>query len=168
MHECASRHALAPSKRAPEFRYFLGRNCRMMAAPAHFLRWVDAHPSDRDVAPRNLAGSQPIFLGRGWDVRSTTGMPCPYRRVRRAAPAPRALLAHAVLQWRPHTSISDQGRAGTACCSGQRAHSADANSWRIAPSVCSDLISDRDKDRTRRNLAGSRFLTAFLFELEFA
>ena len=121
--------------------------CRMMAAPAHFLRWVDAHPSDRDVAPRNLAGSQPISFGRGWDVRSTTGMPCPYRRVRRAAPAPRALLAHAVLQWRPHTSISDQGRADTACCSGQRVHSADANSWRIAPSVCSDLIFDRDRSQ---------------------
>jgi hypothetical protein len=55
-----------------------------------------------------------------------------------------APLAHAVLQQRSDKSIAEQGRAGTASCSGRRAHSADTNSWRITPSVCSDLISDRD------------------------
>ena len=38
-----------------------------------------------------------------------------------------------------------QGRAGTTSCSGRRVHSADTNSWRITPSVSSDLISDRDR-----------------------
>ena len=44
-----------------------------------------------------------------------------------------------------HISLSEQGYAGTGGCSGRRAHSPDTNSWRITPSVCSDLISDRDR-----------------------
>jgi transposase InsO family protein len=52
---------------------------------------------------------------------------------------------HALLQRRTHTSVSGQGRAPTAGCSCRRTHSADTNSWRIAPSICSDRISDRDR-----------------------
>ena len=61
------------------------------------------------------------------------------RHLRHCAP-----FIHAVLQRRSDTSISEQGRAGTTSCSNLRAHSANANSWRITPPVCSDLISDRD------------------------
>ena len=32
------------------------------------------------------------------------------------------------------------------------AHSADTNSWRITPSICSDLISDRDTPRRQAKL----------------
>jgi hypothetical protein len=46
------------------------------------------------------------------------------------------------------TSISEQGRAGTTRCSGRQAYSANTNSWRITPPVCSDFISDRE-DRAR-------------------
>jgi hypothetical protein len=42
-------------------------------------------------------------------------------------------------------SVSGQGHAHTASRSGRRTHSAHTNSWRIAPSIRSDLISDRDK-----------------------
>ena len=38
--------------------------------------------------------------------------------------------------------------------SGHRTHSADTNSWRVTPSICSDLISDRDSrpiDRSSHN-----------------
>jgi hypothetical protein len=41
--------------------------------------------------------------------------------------------------------ISEQGRADFEKHSGRRTHSADANSRRTTPSVCSDLISDRDR-----------------------
>jgi hypothetical protein len=55
----------------------------MMPRP-RIMRWVDAHASDRDVAPGNLAGSQPISLGRVWDVLSMAGMRlasnCLYRK----------------------------------------------------------------------------------------
>jgi hypothetical protein len=47
-------------------------------------------------------------------------------------------------------SVSGQGRAHTAGCSGRRTHSADTNSRRIAPSICSDLISDRHTARQGR------------------
>ena len=43
--------------------------------------------------------------------------------------------------------VPAQGCAGPAGCSGRRPHSPDTNSRRITPSVCSDLISDKDKDR---------------------
>jgi transposase InsO family protein len=54
----------------------------------------------------------------------------------------------------PGPTISKQGRAGTTSRSGHRAHSTDANSWRITPSVCSGLIFDRD---TVSNRTRSRF-----------
>jgi transposase InsO family protein len=45
---------------------------------------------------------------------------------------------------RSHTLVSEQRRASAAGRSGGWAHSAGANSRRITPLLCSDLISDRD------------------------
>ena len=72
-------------------------------------------------------------------------MPRSCRRLRRATPAPHTPFVHAILQWRSHTSISEQGCADTAGRPSCRTHSADANSRRTTPSVRSDLISDRDR-----------------------
>jgi integrase-like protein len=73
------------------------------------------------------------------------------------------LILYGVLQWRKNTPFPEQGCAGTAGCSGHRANSSDSNSRRITPSVCSDLISDRDRiykvtlveGRPRRGTDGS-------------
>src|ERR1700730_8311722 len=54
------------------------------------------------------------------------------------------LILYGILQWRENTPFAEQGCAGTTGCSGHRAHSSDTNSRRVTPSVCSDLISDRD------------------------
>ena len=51
----------------------------------------------------------------------------------------------APLQQRENTPIPEQGRATAAGCSGHRTHSSDSNSRRITPSLCSDLISDKDR-----------------------
>jgi hypothetical protein len=45
---------------------------------------------------------------------------------------------------RENTPFPEQGCAGATRCSGHRVHSSDSNSRRTTPSVCSDLISDRD------------------------
>src|ERR1700730_15198337 len=52
-----------------------------------------------------------------------------------------------LLQWREDTPLAEQRCAGTAGCSGRWAHSREPNSRRITPSVCSDLIYDRDNRR---------------------
>ena len=56
-------------------------------------------------------------------------------------------LIHAVLQRRTHASFSEQRCANPTSRSGRRTHSAHTNSWRIEPSICSDLISDRQMGR---------------------
>src|SRR6202043_1441193 len=65
------------------------------------------------------------------------------------------LILYGILQWRENTPFAEQGCAGTTGCSGHRAHSSDTNSRRITPSVCSDLISDRDKLVLRRRASSS-------------
>jgi hypothetical protein len=42
--------------------------------------------------------------------------------------------------------ITEQGCAGIACHPDRRPGSAAANLGRIAPSICPDLVSDRDRD----------------------
>ena len=79
------------------------------------------------------------------DWLDPAGMSRPYRRLRRATPAPRASIVYGLLQQREDTPFADQGCAGPAGYSGRRAHSSNTNSRRITPSVCSDLISDRDR-----------------------
>ena len=79
-----------------------------------------------------------------WDGRLRAIRPV-CRGVRRATPAPPAALIHALLQRRTHASVSEQRCANPTSRSGRRTHSAHTNSWRIAPSICSDLISDRHR-----------------------
>jgi hypothetical protein len=58
---------------------------------------------------------------------------------------------------RTHLALNKDA-PGTMSCSGRWANSVDANSWRITPSICSDLISDRDShllsQPLRRRIAG--------------
>ena len=68
-------------------------------------------------------------------------------RVWRATSPPSASFVHAPLQRRTHASVSEQRCANPTSRSGRRTHSADTNSWRIAPSICWDLISDRNRGR---------------------
>ena len=54
-------------------------------------------------------------------------------------------MSRSILQQRADTFISEQGCAAAAGCSGRRAHSPNIHARRITPSLCSDLISDRDR-----------------------
>src|ERR1700731_1701575 len=78
------------------------------------------------------------------DWLPSAGKPCPCRCIWGAAPAPHAPFLSGILQWREDTPLAEQRCAGTAGCSGRWAHSREPNSRRITPSVCSDLIYDRD------------------------
>ena len=52
------------------------------------------------------------------------------------------------------THLPEERCANPTSRSGHRTHSADTNSWRVTPSICSDLISDRDSrpiDRSSHN-----------------
>ena len=70
--------------------------------------------------------------------------PVACRRLRRTTPASPPPFLYGLLQRRENTSIFRQGCAGPTGRSGHRAYSSDSNSRRITPSLCSDLISDKD------------------------
>ena len=78
------------------------------------------------------------------DWLDPAGMSRPCRRLWRATPALHTPFLHDLLQWRAHSPILEQGRADTAGRSDCRKHSTDPSPRRITPSVCSDLISDKD------------------------
>jgi len=59
------------------------------------------------------------------------------------------LLSYMHYYKRTDTFISEQRCAATAGCSSRRAHSPDTNFRRITPSLCSDLISDKDRSQGR-------------------
>src|SRR5208337_5244566 len=60
-------------------------------------------------------------------------------------PASAPPFLYGLLQQRENTPFPEQGCAAAAGCSGHRTHSSDSNSRRNTPSLCSDLISNKDR-----------------------
>src|SRR5450631_3212335 len=129
----------------------LGMDAEVHRPRSRFCLWRNFHPAASRYGHSRPANRAPIAMAE-WpygtaDRLDPAGMSRPCRRLWRAAPAPSAPFLHVLLQWRADTFISEQGCAAAAGYSSRWAHSPDTNSQRITSSLCSDLISDKDRGR---------------------
>jgi hypothetical protein len=77
-------------------------------------------------------------------------MPRPYRGGRRATPAARPVVLHGILQWSAHSSVVMQGCTDRTCRPIGRARLRTTNAGRASPSICPDLICDKDRSEFRQ------------------
>jgi hypothetical protein len=91
---------------------------------------------------------------RATDRLDPTGMPGLCRGVWRAAPSPPAHIVSKILQRGSHALVAEQGCAGSARCQGCWQHRCQTAPRRLAPSICPDLISGRDRLRESTGACG--------------
>jgi hypothetical protein len=119
--------------------------------PTRSLAW---HSRSSDVSTFTLAER----ICGAFDRLDPPGMPRPYCCDRRATPAPHPHVLRGVLQRRPNASLIRQGCARSKAHSTHRAHPSEARSWRVAPSIRTDLICGRDRSRVAVSIGISSML----------
>src|SRR5262245_36767167 len=106
------------------------------------------HPGEKDGATRlpdrtALALAKPICGTLDRDASPRVLGSC--LDLGRPAFAPNSDVICALLQRNPHAPGISQGRAATTCCPTMRKDRHNANSVRIASSLCPDMIFGRDR-----------------------
>src|SRR5262252_8026145 len=130
---------------------WLGAGARMPGSGSRLCLRRNLYPAASGHGHSGPANCATLTLAK-WacgtaDWVATARMPRLCRRLRRAAPAPGAPYVPGLLQQREDTPVLEQGCAGTTGYSDRWAHLRKPNSRRITPSVCLDLIYDRDKSK---------------------